>query len=678
MTMVFWMISNMASTEEPSVASIIKMQDEFSELMHMQDDNGGSRFSGKSVTEIANQDIKGEQLNFYLDKEAGDIQDDGMFADLNSQRNYKKKDINDLTALDAIQRSYIDLENISIIDDNGNFRAGFIEASSEIDKFTDVIEFDDTAERQSVEYSEQLVNNKVMQEYNMQCTESLLHNIFTVTSDLVVKYSQQPHKIITKEITASFSSKTYDRNNFSIDFQQGKITEIQKSEGTEFSISGKLGENFSENTVVKLKRSEFNSGKHLSIGNVSFSQGGLSTHPGFNNKFVAKFDIVQPSIKGRHGKARRNQYRGGELVYEFIDTKKYLPVIVKEYWEHDRLYDELVELGVCKLIEKNCLKPLETKSIGDREPYLNLTRECWQQQLVYRCDIPQADNDCSKIPANCEEEKQEFVEFFGQKAIVVKNFLCHQSKDEIKRIRIKQPVKTKPINEYQKNTDMGDAILALNFANDMVKDFKKLPDNNLNIEFFSGEGMLCNYTKGCCVDKDSGWEKLFHCNQQEKKLASQHRAKACAVVGNFEVKNSLLQKVKKITKIGYCCYGSHVARIIQQGAAKELHKSFGSPSSPQCRPLTVAELSKLDFSSDEYDFSDLIKDLAEQAQGATVGLDKIKAVQSQLQNNVVAQLDIKAQQIQRKSNVQTSIQKQNEKLIEERIHSKKMEDIHRD
>jgi len=58
----------------------------------------------------------------------------------------------------------------------------------------------------------------------------------------------------------------------------------------------------------------------------------------------------------------------------------------------------------------------------------------------------------------------------------------------------------------------------------------------------------------------------------------------------------------------YCVFGGKLARIIQeQGRRDQLHVSFGSGSSPDCRGITVPELQSIDF--DKINFADFYEDL---------------------------------------------------------------------
>ena len=50
-----------------------------------------------------------------------------------------------------------------------------------------------------------------------------------------------------------------------------------------------------------------------------------------------------------------------------------------------------------------------------------------------------------------------------------------------------------------------------------------------------------------------------------------------------------------VKKTSFCCFGSNCAHFSEQGR-EQLGISWGSASSPNCRPFTIQELVSLDFS----------------------------------------------------------------------------------
>jgi conjugal transfer mating pair stabilization protein TraN len=80
------------------------------------------------------------------------------------------------------------------------------------------------------------------------------------------------------------------------------------------------------------------------------------------------------------------------------------------------------------------------------------------------------------------------------------------------------------------------------------------------------------------------------------------------MVGTYCAKKVLGQCLEK--KTTYCCFGTKLARLIQEAGHQQLGLSWGSPQSPQCQGLSPEQLSRLDFS--KVDFSELFQDIADQ------------------------------------------------------------------
>jgi conjugal transfer mating pair stabilization protein TraN len=99
--------------------------------------------------------------------------------------------------------------------------------------------------------------------------------------------------------------------------------------------------------------------------------------------------------------------------------------------------------------------------------------------------------------------------------------------------------------------------------------------------------------------------ELMSCDQQEQILAMKKGQNLCVDLGSYCSKKVLKVCVQK--KKGYCCYNSRLARIIAVAGRSQLHKSWGSASSPSCGGFTTSEIAKLDFSA--IDFSEFTADV---------------------------------------------------------------------
>lgn len=137
--------------------------------------------------------------------------------------------------------------------------------------------------------------------------------------------------------------------------------------------------------------------------------------------------------------------------------------------------------------------------------------------------------------------------------------------------------------------------------------------DQINIKAFTGQSMACRKAmagfSNCCVD--SGWGNgagLANCSSEEMAIGKAKAKKVTVLVGEACAKKALGVCIQK--KQVYCVFGGKLARIIQeQGRRDQLHVSFGSGDSPNCRGITVPELQGINF--DKINFSDFYSDLME-------------------------------------------------------------------
>lgn len=135
--------------------------------------------------------------------------------------------------------------------------------------------------------------------------------------------------------------------------------------------------------------------------------------------------------------------------------------------------------------------------------------------------------------------------------------------------------------------------------------------DQVNVKAFTGQALYCRKAmagfSNCCVD--SGWGNsagLANCNSDEMAIGKAKAKKVTVLVG--EACNRAVLGVCVQKKQAYCVFQGKLARIIQeQGRRDQLHVSFGSGDSPDCRGITVPELQKINF--DLINFQDFYSDL---------------------------------------------------------------------
>ena len=85
----------------------------------------------------------------------------------------------------------------------------------------------------------------------------------------------------------------------------------------------------------------------------------------------------------------------------------------------------------------------------------------------------------------------------------------------------------------------------------------------------------------------------FSCTKEDQLHALREAAGLCRYVGSFCAKKSGLGCLEK--KETWVCFNSRLARLVQEGARRELNLGWGTPEDPLTRGITLEELQGLDF-----------------------------------------------------------------------------------
>ena len=80
----------------------------------------------------------------------------------------------------------------------------------------------------------------------------------------------------------------------------------------------------------------------------------------------------------------------------------------------------------------------------------------------------------------------------------------------------------------------------------------------------------------------------------------------CHYVGSYP--ETFIDLWKSRDQHVFCCFGSKLARVLQENARSQLALAWGNPKYADCRGVTLEEISRLDFS--KMDFSELYEDFA--------------------------------------------------------------------
>lgn len=87
---------------------------------------------------------------------------------------------------------------------------------------------------------------------------------------------------------------------------------------------------------------------------------------------------------------------------------------------------------------------------------------------------------------------------------------------------------------------------------------------------------------------------IWECEEKEFELGAKKETRQCHFVGSYCASEVLGSCVEK--REAYCCFGSVVARIIQESAREQLGLGWGEVKSPTCEGITPDQLAKMDWS----------------------------------------------------------------------------------
>ena len=293
-----------------------------------------------------------------------------------------------------------------------------------------------------------------------------------------------------------------------------------------------------------------------------------------------------------------------------IDIRYTPDVVVETYVENDCApLEVLADRNVC-FIEDEISDGPSTKSQEGHE----VSAEWWLKERTYRCEYlenpPKSCNalkarGCVQIASKCLRE------IAGQCVLYEKTFECESKYVSGKRVTLKGAVPycldgSCVEQSWAPNQDMAEALSKLLVFKEMQKDM----DANA-ARVFTGSTQKCH--RNCvsflnCCRRFKGWGQsigLARCSAVEKNLGKLRDQGRCIAVGTYCAKKVLGACVTK--KTSFCCYGTKLARIVQQQAHRQLGLGFGSPKHPQCQGLTVEQLQRVDFA--KIDLSELFTEL---------------------------------------------------------------------
>lgn len=181
----------------------------------------------------------------------------------------------------------------------------------------------------------------------------------------------------------------------------------------------------------------------------------------------------------------------------------------------------------------------------------------------------------------------------------------HLLTPKTENIDTKQYFNAEEKSEEYEVGEMGEALThfsAMKAMSSPMKDSLGGIGQNTNPAVMQGKCQRCSikggsYIQDCCNLKGIAEGLLGGCKQEEKDLANASiKDKRCHLIQEkYCSKRKLTVCLER--KTAYCCYGSQMAKIIQEIAHHQLNIAWGEGDKPNCTSLTADQLSRLDFNT---------------------------------------------------------------------------------
>lgn len=336
---------------------------------------------------------------------------------------------------------------------------------------------------------------------------------------------------------------------------------------------------------------------------------------GFNSGYITKTD-----------------YCGGCTTRSVTTPKKV--EIVREGWvDGCTILEDHVDQGFCRYVSTSQSPKNETRMIQGEA----LQRDHFEEHFQYACfqSSPNAcaglrEQGCYQIKSVCREKRGDVCILWQQTLSCPSGKQSHKSYQNSNKANPFCLTGTCADTSYEANGDLLTVMSHLQTLRDAQQDLKKLG------VIFKGNHRWC--TRNCfdfrdCCGSDKGWGVemgLTDCDGQEIELRTLRDQNLCIQIGTYCAEKNLGKCTRK--KTTFCCYGTKLARLIQQNARAQLGLRLGSPESPDCNGLSAEHLSRLDFS--QINFSEIFEEITRKM-GAKDQTQSLAAISTQrLQENM--------------------------------------------
>jgi len=321
-------------------------------------------------------------------------------------------------------------------------------------------------------------------------------------------------------------------------------------------------------------------------------------HPSYTNGYVAKVKVDLLSAPSYE----HMQVLQARLQWQVTGA----PSLADDTWQGCEELERQAYEGFCELVANEQQGVNESRKLEDYPSLVN--RDYWSELKTFHCgagrDIDTCktllDQGCEQINSQCAETKNGLcVEYENTFKCAVPEYL----KGDGLEFKNGQLSFIKEPTSYHEGYDAGGFGQAVTQFNALTEVGKQLQDeigdpNNPSV--FKGKCSQCrvnigSFFRDCCKLKGVLQGLFGQCNEEEKQLAVDmiKKQRCVKVEGRYCHKKTLGKCTEK--RDSYCCYGSKLARIIQEIAHQQLGISWGSAEHPNCASLTAEQLSQIDF-----------------------------------------------------------------------------------
>jgi hypothetical protein len=341
-----------------------------------------------------------------------------------------------------------------------------------------------------------------------------------------------------------------------------------------------------------------------------------------------------PGHKERRGwSLHYSHWTCGGCTTTQVYVPKVVEVVSEEWISGCAVLEHLVEDGLCRYVNATRSVQDETRVIQG-EP---VKRDHFEELYEFACfkASPKScaglrEQGCYQIRSTCKETVH------GHCVLWEQTFACpsrtipgasyHPSSKDSPFCLTGNCVDT----SYEANNELLGVmshLYALREAQNDLKNFKII---------FKGESRACTRNlwnfRDCC-GSGTGWGTTLHlssCDAAEIELRTLRDKRLCVQVGTYCAEKHLGQCTRK--KTTFCCYGTKMARLIQENGRAQLGIGFGNPESPDCSGFSSEQLSRINFS--RINFSEIFEDIRNQTVVKDQRQSLAQVSAERLQNNM--------------------------------------------